>query len=118
MKSYNIYQEKPLYVWKVGKDFKIRKYIINEYTLSEWHGRRQVRFYHCLGSQSPSGRYFYMTNENKFNYGVVFSFENNDEKAYATIFENYKDKTAKAKHQYDLAEKQWVEVLKANGKKL
>lgn len=117
MKSYNIPQEKPFYVWKVDKNFKIRKFVVRQYTLSVWNGRREVRFFHELGSQKPSVKYYYLSNEYKFNYGTVFSFEDNDKKAHTIIFEAYKKKVENAKHQYELSEKQWIEIIKMNGKK-
>lgn len=85
-KEIQIKQEKPIYFWRVTKNYEIEKYVIDEYLFDRWSGGDRYIFYiHLKGNKNPVRRYIKADNFDRFVNNSFYSFDADDTKANEAI---------------------------------
>lgn len=92
---------KPLYCWKLSKDLKLEKYIIEGYEFQHWVGGDRYVFYGFLGNENASRRYVKAKNIERYIHNTYYSFVDDDAKTKENILESYKNRARKLADELD-----------------
>lgn len=95
IKTYNLLQEQPLYCWKLSDNGDISKFIIKKYKLygsqDSFTRNQEYRFVFDFGSGSVV-TYVKPGNIDKFVSGKVYSFIDDDKRAFDIISDSISNK--------------------------